>query len=210
MPLLLGDARFETLTTAAQAAGKDPARLTAIAALGRLGTDKATSVLQGLLDRTGEDETQMGAHGSFTDEQLGIDIVQTPDLVTPKLPALRDYQFSLEPPAPGDFDAAAATRGEALFAGAAGCATCHSGSSFTDAPTLHEADEIGVDATEAERSLTGQYRTTPLRGVGSRPPYFHDGSAQTLLDVVEHYDTYLILDLTSDQRDDLVEYLKSL
>jgi ParB family chromosome partitioning protein len=56
LPLMLGDARFETLTTAAQAAGKDPARLTAIAALGRLGTEQATSVLQGLLDRTGEDE----------------------------------------------------------------------------------------------------------------------------------------------------------
>lgn len=56
LPLMLGDARFETLTTAAQAAGKDPARLTSIAALGRLGTEQATTVLQGLLDRAGEDE----------------------------------------------------------------------------------------------------------------------------------------------------------
>jgi ParB family chromosome partitioning protein len=56
LPLMLGDARFNLLTSAAEAAGKDPGRLTAIAALGRLGTEQATSVLQGLLDRKGEDE----------------------------------------------------------------------------------------------------------------------------------------------------------
>jgi ParB family chromosome partitioning protein len=56
LPSMLGDARFEALTAAAQTAGTDPARLTAIAALGRLGTEKATSVLQGLLDHAGEDE----------------------------------------------------------------------------------------------------------------------------------------------------------
>lgn len=56
LPLMLGDARFATLTAVAEAAGKDPARLTAIAAIGRLGTSQATAVLQGLLDRDGEDE----------------------------------------------------------------------------------------------------------------------------------------------------------
>ncbi|PRQ05020.1 HEAT repeat protein [Enhygromyxa salina] len=56
LPLVLGDTRFEILTAVAEAAGKDPARLTAIAGLGRLGTDQATVVLQGLLERDGEDE----------------------------------------------------------------------------------------------------------------------------------------------------------
>ncbi|HLT39128.1 MAG TPA: HEAT repeat domain-containing protein, partial [Enhygromyxa sp.] len=56
LPSLLGDARFATLTAIAEAAGKDPARLTAIASLGRLGTDQATAVLQSLLERDGEDE----------------------------------------------------------------------------------------------------------------------------------------------------------
>ena len=31
------------------------------------------------------------------------------------------------------------------------------------------------------------YRTTPLRGLWQRAPYFHDGSAATLADVVAHY-----------------------
>ncbi len=57
LPAILGDARFETLTPVAEATGKDPARLVAIASLGRLGTSRASAVLQGLLDRKGEDET---------------------------------------------------------------------------------------------------------------------------------------------------------
>lgn len=57
LPLMLGDARFEILSGAAEAKGKEPARLTAIASLGRLGTDQATTVLQGLLDRQGEHES---------------------------------------------------------------------------------------------------------------------------------------------------------
>jgi ParB family chromosome partitioning protein len=57
LPSMLGDARFDLLTTAAEASGTDAARLTAIAALGRLGTDRATAVLQGLLDRKNEPES---------------------------------------------------------------------------------------------------------------------------------------------------------
>src|SRR2546422_4694940 len=71
--------------------------------------------------------TQMHGHGSFSDPVLGINIQQTPDLVTPVLPALRDYQLSLKtPPAPpGTFDPAAAQRGKALFNATARCANCH-------------------------------------------------------------------------------------
>src|SRR6187399_3510978 len=62
--------------------------------------------------------TQMGGQGNFTDARLGIDVKHTPDLVTPKLAALRAYQHSLPaPPAPaGTFDATAAERGRPLFA----------------------------------------------------------------------------------------------
>jgi mono/diheme cytochrome c family protein len=156
--------------------------------------------------------TQMGAHGNFVDERLGLDIRQEPDRVTPMLPALRDYQLSIEAPSPpaDSFDADAAARGAALFAGKAGCAGCHSGASFTDAPALHAAAETGMETNEARRSVSGSYRTTPLRGAWQHPPYFHDGSAATLADVVAHYDEVLELGLTSDQRADLEQYLRSL
>ncbi|MDB4955561.1 MAG: hypothetical protein JWO36_3130 [Myxococcales bacterium] len=156
--------------------------------------------------------TQMGGHGNFKDDRLRLDIRQDPDRVTPMLPALRDYQFSLVPPAAptGSFDIAAAQRGKILFEGQGRCSACHSGASFTDAPTLHAASETGMSADEARRSATGMYRTTPLRGVWQHPPYFHDGSAQTLLNVVEHYDQVLDLGLSGAQRSDLEQYLLSL
>jgi hypothetical protein len=156
--------------------------------------------------------TQMGAHGNFKDDRIGLDIQQSPDRVTPMLPALRDYQFSIAAPTPpaGSFDATAAARGKTLFEGQAGCASCHSGASYTDAPKLHAPSETAMATDEARRSATGMYRTTPLRGAWQHPPYFHDGSAATLLDVVNHYDQALNLGLSEMQRSDLEQYLKSL
>ena len=62
----------------------------------------------------------------------------------------------------------------------------------------------------ASRSATKKYRTAPLHGVWQHAPYFHNGSAATLADVVDTYDTRKSLGLTADQKADLVEYLKSL
>ena len=76
--------------------------------------------------------------------------------------------------------------------------------------TLHMPSEVGTDARLAQRSTTGRYRTTPLRGAWQHPPYFHDGSARTLGDVVRHYDRHLQLGLGSAEIADLEQYLKSL
>jgi cytochrome c peroxidase len=77
-------------------------------------------------------------------------------------------------------------------------------------PFLHDAVEVGMDQRYADRSATGKYRTTPLRGLLQHAPYFHDGSARDLAAVVNHYDRLFRLDLTATQKADLVEYLKSL
>jgi mono/diheme cytochrome c family protein len=156
--------------------------------------------------------TQMGGQGAFKEPRLGIDVKPAgPDLVTPKLPALRQYQHGLRRPAAaaGSFDAAAARRGQALFAGSARCATCHAGASFTD-EKLHAPAETGMEPTYAARSASKKYRTTPLRGLTQHPPYFHDGRAASLAAVVDHYAAALKLELTAGQRRDLAEYLKSL
>lgn len=157
---------------------------------------------------------EMHGRGSFRDPRLGIDVQVPPqeDEVTRKLPALRQYQFSLETPAApaGSFDAAAAERGRQLFAGAAGCADCHTGPRLTDAGRIHAPDETGMDPAYAARGTTGGYRTTPLRGLWQNAPYFHDGSAETLAGVVAHYDETLGLGLTAAQQGDLIEYLRSL
>jgi mono/diheme cytochrome c family protein len=161
--------------------------------------------------------TQMGGLGSFSDARLNLSVTRgDQDLVSSKLPALEAYQRSLPaPPAPaGSFDAAAAGRGKVVFEGAGQCGTCHSGPSFTDAnTTLHApADSVAEPETPsyAARSATKMYRTTPLKGIWQHPPYFHDGSAPTLLAVVQAYDSKRSLGLSPAQMADLVEYLKSL
>ena len=156
----------------------------------------------------------MHGQGNFQDTRLGIDVRQEPDLVTPKLANLRDYQLSLSAPTPpsGSVDLAAAQRGRAVFTGAGKCASCHTGSILSDINSgkLHAAAETGMDPRYAERTSQKAYRTTPLRGLLQHPPYFHDGSAATLADVVAHYEQARKLSLTTPQRLDLIEYLKSL
>lgn len=156
--------------------------------------------------------TQMHGQGNFSDPRLGIHVRnEGPDLVQPKLTALREYQLSLAAPsAMGQFDPAAAGRGRTLFLGKAACATCHTGPEFTDAPRLHAPSEIPVEASWADRSGTKAYRTTPLRGLVQHAPYFHDGSATTLADVVDRYDAFMHLGLSAGEKSDLVQYLRSL
>jgi len=156
--------------------------------------------------------TQMGGKGNFSDQRLGIDVRHSPDLVTSKLPALRAYQHSLPAPAPpaGSFDAAGAQRGRMVFEKT--CASCHVGGTGTDNNDgkLHPPTETGMDPAYAMRTANKAYRTTPLRGLWQHAPYFHDGSAATLADVVTHYDRVRKLGLTAEQQRDLIEYLKSL
>ena len=103
-----------------------------------------------------------------------------------------------------------AERGRAVFDRT--CASCHVGGSGTDnnSGTLHPPAETGVDGAYAARTANKAYRTTPLRALWQHAPYFHDGSAATLADVVAHYNRVRKLGLTAEQQRDLVEYLKSL
>jgi hypothetical protein len=163
--------------------------------------------------------TQMGGHGDFSDPRIGLNIVQRPDLVASKLPALAAYQLSLPKPAPppNSYDPDAAARGALVFRGAAGCVTCHIPPTYTDvlangssAPRLHTAAETGMDPAYAMRSATKLYRTTPLRGLWQHPPYFHDGSAPTLEAVVDHYIARFSLSFIGTEKSDLIEFLKTL
>ena len=164
--------------------------------------------------------TQMGGHGTFSEPRTGVSVTNgTDDLISAKLAGLQAYQLTLAAPAApaGSFDVAAAARGQTLFNGTAGCYTCHAGPEFTDANTqLHpvsdamgEPEASGVPSY-ASRSATKQYRTAPLKGVWQHAPYFHNGSAATLDDVVGTYNTRRGLGLTAQQMADLVQYLKSL
>lgn len=162
--------------------------------------------------------TQMHGHGFFEDARLNwvVDHREDDDLVTAKLPALQAYQYSIAAPAApeGSFDIAKAAKGKELFSGKAQCATCHSGPLFTDNTIdgrLHpQSASVAPDKDYVNRSATKQWRVTPLKGVWQHPPYFHDGSAASLADVVNRYDQEKKLNLTVSEKDELTEYLKSI
>jgi cytochrome c peroxidase len=145
-----------------------------------------------------------------------FDVVNTPDLITPKLAALHFYELALTaPPAPaGSFVPTAAARGEAVFNGPGQCATCHVPPLFTEAGwNMHKAEEIGIDDFQASRSPDDRYRTSPLKGLWTHQKggFYHDGRFKTLDDVVDHYNSALRNNsLSTAQKQDLVQYLKSL
>lgn len=175
--------------------------------------------------------TQMYGKGTFIDSRLN-DAKQYPvaakagwgrkrdtvDLITAKLPALHFYQLAMpSPKAPaGAYNAEAAKRGEAVFNGAAKCATCHVPPIFTEpGHNLHKGSDIGIDSFQADRGPDRSYVTTPLRALFDtdkihKGGFYHDGRFQTLGDVVEHYDRVLKLKLSPDQKRDLIEYLRSI
>jgi len=169
---------------------------------------------------------EMHGKGNFSDPRLNnpakypiavenqfYNVTHDPDLITSKLPALRAYQHSIDAPRPphGSFNKAAAARGKNVFLSKAKCATCHPPPLYAD-NVLHSAAEIGVDDFEAMRSPTGKYRTTPLGGLFARTKggFYHDGQFATLAEVINHYDTHLKTSLTTSEKEDLVQYLKSL
>jgi len=138
-----------------------------------------------------------------------------PDLITSKLAALHFYQLSMPAPAPpqGSFDATAARRGEAIFSAKGACATCHVPPLFTEPGfNMHTGAELGIDEFQAGRAPGMRYRTAPLRGLFTHQKggFFHDGRFATLPDVMDHYDGVFRLSLSQQEKNDLVEFLKSL
>ena len=171
---------------------------------------------------------EMGGQGTFYDPRLNNEdkffiaaengfgnVRRKPDRVTKKLPALQFYQLALTaPPAPrGSFDKNAAKKGEQIFNEKAKCAQCHVPPIFTEPGwNMHPGEEIGIDNIQAERGPENAYRTSPLKGLWTHTKrgFFHDGRFPTLFAVVDHYNQVFSLDLSSDEKRYLVEYLKSL
>ena len=56
----------------------------------------------------------------------------------------------------------------------------------------------------------GKVKGPILRGLAARAPYFHNGSAATLMDVVNFYDERFGIGFTSDEKQDLVNFLNAL
>ncbi|CAG1772525.1 Hydrazine synthase subunit gamma [uncultured bacterium] len=128
------------------------------------------------------------------------------------LDALVAYVTSLEP-APSPYRQAdgslsdSAQRGMTLFiSGSLDCGRCHTPPLYTDLEQHNLAGAaFSLEADEA-------FDTPTLRGLWATAPYMHDGVAQTLEELLSRTDPVHSVadDLTEQQLDDLIAFLKSL
>jgi cytochrome c peroxidase len=126
------------------------------------------------------------------------------------------------PPAPklnvfGRLDAKKATdaerRGEVVFFGKGQCAVCHPAPFYTD-NLMHNLKTERFYEKQTHLSHTaagdGPIKTFPLRGIKDSPPYLHDGRCLTLDDTVEFFNLVLELQLSKEEKADLVAFLRCL
>ena len=129
------------------------------------------------------------------------------DKITSKLSALQFYQLAIPSPQPpaGSFDKAAADRGDELFSGKAKCNNCHVEPLWTEPGwNMHTPEEICIDAFQASRAPDMQYRTSPIGALFThfKGGFYHDGRFPTLNAVVDHYNTCMKLQLTTNEKSD--------
>jgi cytochrome c peroxidase len=137
--------------------------------------------------------------------------------------AMAEFEEILDfPPAPkldlfGKLDPAKATKeelhGQDVFFGKGKCAICHTAPYYTD-NLMHN---LKVERFYKPREINGEYasadgpiKTFPLRGIKDSPPYLHDGRLLTLDDTVEFFNLVLGVKLTSEEKTDLVAFLRCL
>lgn len=136
---------------------------------------------------------------------------------------MAEFQAILDfPPAPklgidGKLDPKKATesemRGQELFFGKAKCGSCHPAPYYTDNLMYN----LKVERFYKPRMINGRMasadgpiKTFPLRGIKDSPPYLHDGRLLTLEDTVEFFNLVLGLQLTSQEKVDLVAFMRQL
>jgi cytochrome c peroxidase len=96
-------------------------------------------------------------------------------------------------------------RGEKLFFGKARCAACHPAPFYLD----NEMHDLQIERFTKE-APDGPIKTFTLRGIKESPPYMHDGRCLTLEDTVEFFNLVLQLQLTSQEKEDLVAFMLQL
>ncbi len=132
------------------------------------------------------------------------------DLLKQDLLDVEAFLQSIVSPAPGEFNEAMAEKGWRLFYSKANCATCHSSGEGTGAEGKYFTHIV---EKPPQGLLSIGIKTPGLRGLMLTAPYFHDGSAASLADVVKRYtstDIPEVPNLSMEEQAALVEYLKSL
>jgi hypothetical protein len=120
--------------------------------------------------------------------------VSTTDFTSPDLPV---YTLRCNP------------TGQAIFVATKGAAGCHDGSDGNPVDMV-KTNDPGRGLITGSWGSVGAFKCPTLRNLSARAPYFHDGSAATLADVVDHYKAALGFQFTDDEKLDLVNFLSAL
>jgi cytochrome c peroxidase len=80
----------------------------------------------------------------------------------------------------------------------------------TGTATCKTTSDLGQALIDGKFNHAGKIKGPILRGLSARAPYFHNGSAQTLLDVVHFYEKRFGLGLSPQEESDLVAFLSAL
>ncbi len=137
--------------------------------------------------------------------------------------AMAEFQELLDfPPAPkldvfGKLDPAKASeaemRGQEVFFTKGRCATCHTPPYYTDG-LMHNLKTERFFKPEMINgrfaSMDGPIKTFPLRGIKDSPPYLHDDRLLTLEDTVEFFNIVLGTKLNTQEKADLVAFMRAL
>ena len=104
-------------------------------------------------------------------------------------------------------------RGQQLFFGKARCVECHAAPYYTD-NLMHNLQGERFFKSHMVNGMMaaadGPIKTFPLRGVKESPPYLHDGRLLTLEDTVEFFNLILGVQLSTQEKADLVTFLRAL
>jgi cytochrome c peroxidase len=105
------------------------------------------------------------------------------------------------------------SRGEVIFSGKGRCAVCHATPYYTD-NSMHDLKAERFYKQELVNGMMmahdGPIKTFPLRGIKDSPPYLHDGRCFTLEDTVEYFNLVQQLQMTAQEKQDLVAFLRGL
>ena len=103
--------------------------------------------------------------------------------------------------------------GQGVFFGKGKCGSCHAAPYYTD-NLMHDLQTERFFKARMINgmmaSADGPIKTFPLRGIKDSPPYLHDGRLLTLEDTVEFFNLILELDLSSQEKADLVAFMRIL
>src|SRR6185295_9574149 len=97
-------------------------------------------------------------------------------------------------------------RGEKLFFGKAQCAACHPAPFYLD----QQMHDLHLERFTEGEPGDGPIKSFTLRGIKESPPYLHDGRLLTLEDTVEFFNLVFSLKLSSEEKTDLVAFLRCL